>query len=128
MKTKSKFIFPKNTRFITERFHNRIVILVGLLSVVLLIMISFVGWDLYKNIQEKKRIEIERQQIISEIDFWQTVSKKYKGYRDAYFKLAVLEYKLGNDAKSQFYLSKTFALDPNFAKGRALEKSLESKK
>lgn len=95
---------------------------VGIAAGAIIIGITIVGLDLNKNLLEKQRINQEKEKILSEIKFWQDISQKYKGYRDAYFKLALLEYKMGNIDKSRNYLKTTFDLDPNFEKGRELEK------
>lgn len=97
---------------------------VGIAAGAIIIGITIVGLDLNKNLLEKQRINQEKEKILSEIKFWQDISQKYKGYRDAYFKLSLLEYQLGNIDKSRTYLKTTFTLDPNFEKGRELEKLL----
>lgn len=103
------------------------VIFIGFLSILLLGAISIVGFDLYQNFQEKQRVGEDRQKIISEVIFWESVINKYKGYRDAYFNLAVLEYKMKNFEKARVYLQKTLDIDPNFDAGRKLEKILITK-
>lgn len=122
---KSSWRFPNIYRRITDfiRLKWRI-ILVGLVSFILLFCISILSFDLYKNIQEKQKIEKERQKLISEVIFWESVVNKYKDYRDAYFNLAVLEYQLKNFDKTKAYLQKVLELDPNFNEGRKLEKLL----
>ena len=99
----------------------------GLVSLVLLAIIIVVGLDLYKDIKQKEKAEIERREITKELQFWQSVASKYKDFRDAYFQLAVLEYRLGNINGAKYYLQKTLSLDPNFEKGRELEKILSTK-
>lgn len=81
-------------------------------------------YDLYSNYQSKKKIDLERQEVISKIGKWEEIINKYKDYRDGYFQLAILEYQLKDFNKAKFYLNKSLALDPNFEKGRELEKIL----
>ncbi|MCL5970930.1 MAG: tetratricopeptide repeat protein [Patescibacteria group bacterium] len=49
---------------------------------------------------------------------------RYKDYRDGYFRLAILEYQLNDNAKAQEYLDKVMKLDPNFEEGRKFEQFL----
>ena len=94
------------------------------LGAVMLFILGISTYDLYSNYQNKKKIDLERQEIISKIEKWQGVVNKYKDYRDGYFQLAILEYRLRDFAKSKLYLGKVLSIDPNFEKGRELEKVL----
>lgn len=116
-----KWEFPKIYRTITERLNST---KIGLILFILIIAIVISGLDLYKNLQNKQKIDQERQEIISEIKFWQGVASKYQGYRDAYYQLAVLEYRLKDFDKAKFYLKKVLVLDPNFEEGRRLHRFL----
>lgn len=133
----AKHQFPSIYRFITDRVGKISLksikhklktetFWIGILVLIIIAAILFVGIDLYKNVQEKQKVEAERGKITAEIEFWQKITKKYKGYRDAYFKIALLEYKLGDTQKSKEYLNEVFKLDPNFEKGRELEKILNN--
>lgn len=114
--------FPNIIRIITEKYFLGLIV-----SFVLVVILAIVGLDLYKDVLEQKKIEAERKEIISKIEYWQGIVDKYKDYRDAYFQLAILEYRVKNFDKSKFYLDKSLAIDPNFEKGRELEKVLSSK-
>lgn len=98
--------------------------MIALLSFIMLYLIGISSFDLYTTYQEKLKLDLERQKIISKIQYWQGIVSKYKDYRDAYFQLAILEYRLRDFDKSKHYLDKALALDPNFEKGRELEKIL----
>lgn len=113
---------PNITRIFTEKFF-----LGSLVSLALVLVFVFVSLDLYSDIKVRQKTEKERKEIISEILYWQGIVDKYKDYRDAYFQLAILEYRLKNFDKAKFYLSKTLLIDPNFEKGRELEKILNVK-
>lgn len=97
---------------------------VGIVSAFLIVGIGLMGLQLYKNLLTKADVEQKRQTAKLEIAFWKDIVSKYKDYRDGYFTIAVLEYKLGNKEKSKMYLQKTLELDPNFKNGRDLEKLL----
>lgn len=109
--------FPRISRRITE---NNVWLIIA--SVVIGVAILIVGADLQKSIQDKQYIEKERIKIAKEIEYWEKTIEKYKDFRDAYFQLAVLNYRLGNFDKAKAFLQKTLELDPNFEKGRELER------
>ncbi|MFH1832813.1 MAG: hypothetical protein ABH816_01415 [Candidatus Levyibacteriota bacterium] len=123
-------IFPSISRVITETSLKRaiwlwLIILVITLNIAFLICIGFVGLNIYQNFQKKEKIALERQKIAKEIIYWKNITDKYSDYRDGYFQLAVLEYKLGDIKASKQYLEKTLELDPNFEEGRRLEKLIK---
>lgn len=62
----------------------------------------------------------ERAHLEREVSYWQQVADKYKGYRDVYYRIATLQFKLGNVSASQEYVKKALDLDPNFPEGRVL--------
>lgn len=78
--------------------------------------------SLYKNLQEEKRLKADRAKTVAELNFWKGVAGKYKNYRDAYFKITTLEYRLGNIDEAKKNLRKTLELDPNFENARKMEK------
>jgi len=127
-----KFKFPRIYRFITEapvfkhlgRLQKKF-ILAGFLSLLFISAIIYVFFDLYRNLAYKERLEKERDLIINQIKKWHSVAEKHKGYRDAYFQIALLEYRLGNFDKSREYLTKTLLLDPNYKEGKELESLLK---
>lgn len=136
VKKEKKFIilrikFPRIYRFITEasivkhlKKYQKRLILSGFLSAIILLGIFIVSLDMYRNIQKKTQLEKEKEQILNQIKNWQSLAGEYKGYRDAYFQLALLEYRLKNFAKANDYLQRTLSLDPNYKEGRELEKIL----
>lgn len=81
----------------------------------------------YKSSSELSRISAERQSLQEKINFWQSVVDKYDGYKDAYFQIAIFEYRLGNYKKAQEYNKKALLLDPNFEDSKKLEVLLEEK-
>ena len=119
-KLSQPFRFPNIFRIITEKYFLGFIV-----TFILVAMLIIVGLDLYKDIKNQQKIEKERKDVISKIQYWQGVIDKYKDYRDAYFQLAILEYRLKNFDKAKFYLDKSLSLDPNFEKGRTMEKILK---
>lgn len=88
---------------------------------IFIIAIIYLGFDLYRNTQEKKRIDFEREKISKELDFWKSFIAEHNDYRDAYFQASILEYKLGNTDLSKLYLSQGLAVDPNSENGKKIE-------
>ncbi len=114
--------FPNIFRIITEKYFLGFIV-----SFALVVILAIVGLDLYKDIKVQQKTEKERKEIISKIKYWQEVIDKYNDYRDAYFQLAILEYRLKNFDKAKSYVNKSLSIDPNFEKGRELEQILNSK-
>lgn len=110
---------PRISRRITDKKVWSVVALV-----VIGVAILIVGADLQKNIQNKQNLEKERVKVVREIEYWEKTIEKYKNFRDAYFQLAVLNYRLGNFEKAKSFLQKTLELDPNFEEAKDLEKLL----
>jgi tetratricopeptide (TPR) repeat protein len=120
--------FPNISRIITERLpfkklkNYRLWILA--VCIVLSIGIVVASFFLYNAIKERQQVETEKEKVMQEINYWENVVSEHKDYRDGFFKLALLEYQIGNKQKSWEYLQKSLELDPNFEKGRDLEKML----
>ena len=126
--------FPKIFRFITEQKYFKIInkhqwrlITAGFVSAIILLAIVIVGADSYRNYKENKKLTEKRRNIENQIRFWESVNRKYTGYRDSYFQLALLEYQLKDFNKSRKYLKEVLRLDPNFKSGRKLENILSEK-
>lgn len=111
---------PKIYRIITEK-----AFLVSLILTIILVAVIITSFNFYQNLEKKREIEKKREKIVLEIKYWQGIANNYQGYRDAYFKLAILEYQLNNKAKTNEYLQKVFELDPNFEAGREFKKLLK---
>ncbi len=126
--------FPRIPRFITEqKYFKRIkkhywrLITAGFVSAIILGAIVIVGADSYKNYQENKRLGEKRQNIETQIKFWQSVNQKYPGFRDSYFQSALLEYQLKDFDKSREHLKEALRLDPNFKDGIKLQEILNKR-
>lgn len=119
--------FPNNYRFITEPFcavwrlrvNRRF--WVAFVSALALFGLGFAAAEWYMVSSNKQAIDRERQAVLAEITSWENRASQYSGYRDAYFTLAVLYYRLREREKAKENLEKAFQIDPNFEKGRKLE-------
>lgn len=77
-----------------------------------------------RKLLDIERNERTREEIEREISKWETVISEKHNYRDAYFRLAVLNYQIYKNEKALQYLDKAMALDPNFEEGKRLRELL----
>lgn len=141
--------FPNIYRFITEnsfihkikkstiRLSNQsklkkiieaISIAVVLFTVIILVLgISIASLKLYRYYKDYRLISAQRQNLQGQINFWQSIADKYDGYKDAYFRIAVLEYQLSDFQKAREANNKALVLDPNFDDAKKLEAILDKK-
>jgi tetratricopeptide (TPR) repeat protein len=118
--------FPSIYRFITERLisvkllHFTIIIITCLISVLLVIRIIQQSTLIRQNLDETKGLKAQREQIIGELKDLKVLEPQYTGYRDIYFRIATLNYQLGNIDESKKYIKKALEVDPNFKEGQVL--------
>lgn len=103
------------------------IILMFLIIMILAFGIMLFSFKIYKSAVYYRQISLERQNLQSQVNFWQSIRQKYDGYADAYFRIAVLEYRLGNFNEALVYNQKTLFLDPNFKDAKKLEVLLNKK-
>jgi tetratricopeptide (TPR) repeat protein len=115
--------FPKIYRFITEEW---MLIASSVISGIIIFGIVFQGIGLYHSFKEQREIEMERGRVEAELDFWKNRLSQYPGHRDIYFKIATLEYRLGNIDEARLNLEWTIKIDPNFEEARVMREQIES--
>ena len=121
-----KRYFPSIYRFITERLilvkllHFTIIIITCLLSVLLLIRIIQQSILIRQNIDETQKLKAQREQLVGELRNLKVMEPQYTGYRDIYFRIATLNYQLGDVDESKKYIKKALDADPNFKEGQVL--------
>jgi len=86
-----------------------------------------VGIDLRKNLNIKKDIDMQRENLTRDLKFWEDFITEHKDYRDAYFQASILEYKLGKINQAKMYVEKGLSLDPNSEDGKKFEQFLLNK-
>lgn len=128
---------PRNYRSITEKFSKfkkknskllknlKFEVIVFVYAATIL-LIFFLIFDLFSNMQKQKEVKFQREKIESEITLWENIASKFTNYKEAYYRLAVLEYELGNIDKAKLYLNKSLYIDPNLDKARNFQKILYS--
>ena len=104
------------------------IILVFLIVILILAGIAVFSVKLYNYFNSYRQISAQRQNLEEKINFWQSIADKYEGYKDAYFQIALLAYRLGNFEKAKEYNNKALLLDPNFEDAKKLEALLEENK
>jgi len=123
--------FPRNSRFITEdlrkvRLSSFFYPVLILLCLIIVSMIGFFGFGLIKSFNSFNKLESQRNQIISKINTWRSITDKYQGYKDGYLQLAVLEYQLQDFGNAKLYLNKALELDPNYKEAIEMKKVLKN--
>jgi hypothetical protein len=130
---------PSNSRRIPAFFSNfslpkfNSVRLIKLYREVLIVFVIFifiltsiaVGLDFRNNLLEKQKIDLQRETLTKELNFWKEFLTKHQDYRDAYLQASILEYKLGDISKAKMYVQKGLSLDPNSESGRKIEALLK---
>lgn len=118
--------FPRIYRFIpegiisTKVFHYIVLVTVTVLSILLVMQIIQQSVQLRENLEREKQLQQERINILSEINRLKYAESQYSGYRDIYYRIATLQYKLGNIDESRSYVKKALEIDPNFKDGQVL--------
>lgn len=124
-KAKKEKQSPSNSRTIPETFIKIYGLSLKIFIVLIfLLAIVIIGLDLSANIQAKQVIDLEREELTKDLKFWKNFIVKHQDYKDAYFKLSILEYKLGDRAKAKIYVERGISLDPNSKDGRKIEELL----
>ena len=124
--SKTVALFPRNLRLITEhafseaQTRNIKVALASAFSVFLLGILFLQGVSLWYTLQQRDSLAHQRILLQDEVKYWEGIGVKYQGYRDVYYRIASLQYKLGNLGEAQQYIQKALDLDPNFSEGRVL--------
>ncbi|MCL4352965.1 hypothetical protein M1615_00655 [Patescibacteria group bacterium] len=124
-----RLVFHKLTniyRFFTDYLKNLSLAKVYVIfaSVMFTVAILLGLLMVYFSLVKLQAVKAQNKKIEQRIVFWQKAVAKYNNYRDGYFELAVLEYRLKNFAKSEYYLRKVLYLDPGFTDGLKLREML----
>lgn len=107
--------------------HEEKVLLSAIIAaVVFLGMVIYAGVQVSVSLQAYRQAKGERDRVVYELSFWEQVLRIHPDYRDAYFKVALLRYQLGDPVSSKGYLQKAMEIDPNFEEGKKLKEMLTS--
>jgi hypothetical protein len=103
-------------------------LVVGFASGILLFMSISLGVQVSSQTQELARLRSMHEGIVEEIAHWQKITREHADYRDGYFRIALLQYQVGNEELARMNLEKSLNLDPNFAPGIAFKEKLNGEK
>lgn len=121
--------FPNIYRFITElprarQLYYGKILIVSFVSGFLLMASVLKSAELIQSVQAVQTLDQQRNALLDEKTYWEQVVAKHEGYRDAYFKLAVISYQLGEREQMHKYLDKALEIDPNFQEGREFKSNI----
>ena len=112
--------FPKIHRSITD-----VRIWAAIITCIIFVLLFFALFDLFNAVKQEERVKKDRDAVMEQMQYWQSVVEKYPDYRDGYYTLAVLSYRLKDTEHAREYLKKALELDPNFVAGHVLEEKLK---
>jgi len=92
-----------------------------IVSIMLVLTIVIFGVKLNSSLRMLIKVTSQRQELKAKINFWQSITDKYEGYKDAYFQIAVLEYRLGDLRSAKQANNQALLLDPNFEDAKKLD-------
>jgi len=98
----------------------------ALVCLIILFLIAYFSLDLSKTLKAYSYQSSERAKVESQIKTWQSITDKYKGYKDGYLQLAVLEYRLGEFEKAKNYTNQALSLDPGYKEALEFQKKLKN--
>ncbi len=120
--SQKKVFSPNISRFITEEGKN---LAFSMVATMLVIGIFVQGLSLTHNLSKQEDASNRQKEISAELDFWKEFIGKNGDYRDVYYRMAELEYKLGNINEARLNLAKVEELDPNFKDADVLGVKIE---
>lgn len=115
--------FRKKNLKLLKQLKLQSVVSLYILTVALILLLSI---DILGSLQKQKEENFERAKIEGQIKLWEGIAEQYKGYKEAYFQLALLEYEIKDFPKAKDYVNKALYLDPNFEKARDLQNTLRN--
>jgi tetratricopeptide (TPR) repeat protein len=98
----------------------------SLVYLILALLILIFGFSMVKNLKAYNVLSSEREKISTQIKTWESIVSKFKGYKDGYLQLAVLEYRLGEHEKAKKYVNQALYLDSNYKEALEFQKRLNN--
>jgi len=77
-----------------------------------------------QNFDKANKTKFAREQLTTEVRNLKILETQYKNYRDIFFRIAILDYRLGNLTEARTYIKKSLEVDPNFNEGLAFGKKV----
>lgn len=87
--------------------------------------IGIVTNDIRQNIFVLSEKQQEKHILVSQIAYWKNIVGLHNGYRDAWYQLAMLEYRMGSGQAAYDHAKEALRIDPEFADAKQLMEELE---
>jgi tetratricopeptide (TPR) repeat protein len=100
-------------------------LLVFVIFVILIFATTILIYFDYQKSSKLKDAIYRREKIQNQINFWQSVLQKYPGYKDAYFRIAFLQYQIKDFSGAKENVKKALLLDPNYTDAKKLDAMLD---
>lgn len=101
------------------------VFIVNFIAGFVVMAIALAGISLRSHYMELLRIQSMKEQVQHEYQYWQGVVRSHGAYRDGYFHLATIAYRLGKLPEARSYIKETLTLDPLFQPAVSLAEEIE---
>lgn len=135
----SKLKFPSIYRTITEKLNykpsNKLtkfyayfsILLTFIVVISLVILIIFISIDFGQNFTKYQSLDTQRKDLISKINFWNSIAEKYTGYPDAYLNISSFYFQLNDLESARKYINQALFLNPDYDKAKILEEKISKK-
>jgi tetratricopeptide (TPR) repeat protein len=87
--------------------------------------IVVLGLQVRQSYNMLKQAEIQQRHHRAQIKYWENVVAEKPLYRDAYIKLAAMQYMLGERNAAKTMLEKALEIDPRFSVGYVLQQEID---
>ena len=99
--------------------------LIYFISGSIIMAIVILGFSLNSHITELEHLRSTKEQVEREYSYWQMIVKKYDSYRDGYFRLATIAYRLGKISEAKEYTTKALLIDPLFQPAQTFQEKIK---
>lgn len=93
----------------------------------LCMVVGIVAIDINANLGKLQEVKKERLVLAAQAISLNGIIEKYSGYRDGYYQLGAIEYRLGNPEKAYRHLQKAISIDSEFVDAKNLLEKIAGK-
>lgn len=101
---------------------DTLIFLLKTLGIIIVLTLTIINLNIH--FQPPKKIPSQVSNYQKELDYWKNFTQQNPTYRDAYIRIAELEYKLGNTNKAQHTIQTAKNISPNLDKIHLIQKVL----
>jgi len=102
-------------------------LIVGFVCGCMVVGIGFSSLRFVDSVKAYNAVLDEKQTLLKQKSYWQSVVTQFPDYRDAHFRLGVLLYQEGDRQQARVEVKKALQLDPLFVQGREFLARIEGK-